>query len=102
MGPCAGGAVYSPALTDFIMMVQNTSQMFITGPLVIKATTGEDVSQEALGGAATHNQVSGVAHFMAANEDDCIAQLKALVSYLPLNNLEDPPTYPAVDPEFDK
>ncbi len=102
MGPCAGGAVYSPALTDFIMMVQNTSQMFITGPLVIKATTGEDVSQEALGGAATHNQVSGVAHFMAANEDDCIAQLKALVSYLPLNNLEDPPTYPAVDPELDK
>jgi len=98
MGPCAGGAVYSPALTDFIMMVQNTSQMFITGPLVIKATTGEDVSQEALGGAATHNQVSGVAHFMAANEDDCIAQIKALVSYLPLNNLEDPPTYPAVEP----
>ncbi|MDD4334348.1 MAG: carboxyl transferase domain-containing protein [Desulfotomaculaceae bacterium] len=102
MGPCAGGAVYSPALTDFIMMVQNTSQMFITGPLVIKATTGEDVSQEALGGAATHNQVSGVAHFMAANEDDCIAQIKALVSYLPLNNLEDPPTYPAVEPAFDR
>jgi propionyl-CoA carboxylase beta chain len=102
MGPCAGGAVYSPALTDFIMMVQNTSQMFITGPLVIKATTGEDVSQEALGGAATHNQVSGVAHFMAANEDDCIAQLKALVSYLPLNNLEDPPAYPAADPALDK
>lgn len=102
MGPCAGGAVYSPALTDFIMMVQNTSQMFITGPLVIKATTGEDVSQETLGGAATHNQVSGVAHFMAANEDDCIAQIKALVSYLPLNNLDEPPTYPAVEPEFDK
>jgi len=102
MGPCAGGAVYSPALTDFIMMVQNTSQMFITGPLVIKATTGEDVSQETLGGAATHNQVSGVAHFMAANEDDCIAQIKALVSYLPLNNLDDPPTYPAVEPELDK
>jgi len=102
MGPCAGGAVYSPALTDFIMMVQNTSQMFITGPLVIKATTGEDVSQETLGGAATHNQVSGVAHFMAANEDDCIAQIKALVSYLPLNNLEEPPTYPAVDPALDK
>ncbi len=102
MGPCAGGAVYSPALTDFIMMVQNTSQMFITGPLVIKATTGEDVSQEALGGAATHNQVSGVAHFMAANEDDCIAQIKALVSYLPLNNLEDPPTYPGAEPALDK
>lgn len=102
MGPCAGGAVYSPALTDFIMMVQNTSQMFITGPLVIKATTGEDVSQEALGGAATHNHVSGVAHFMAANEDECIAQIKALVSYLPLNNLEDPPTYPPVEPVFDR
>lgn len=102
MGPCAGGAVYSPALTDFIMMVQNTSQMFITGPLVIKATTGEDVSQEALGGAATHNQVSGVAHFMAANEDDCIAQIKALVSYLPLNNLEDPPCYPAAEPALDR
>lgn len=102
MGPCAGGAVYSPALTDFIFMVQNTSQMFITGPLVIKATTGEDVSQEALGGAATHNQVSGVAHFMASNEEECIAQIKALVSYLPLNNLEDPPTYPAAEPALDK
>ncbi|MDD2553913.1 MAG: carboxyl transferase domain-containing protein [Desulfotomaculaceae bacterium] len=102
MGPCAGGAVYSPALTDFIFMVQNTSQMFITGPLVIKATTGEDVSQEALGGAATHNQISGVAHFMAANEDDCIAQIKTLVSYLPLNNLEEPPTYPGVEPSLDK
>jgi propionyl-CoA carboxylase beta chain len=82
MGPCAGGAVYSPALTDFILMVANTSQMFITGPLVIKATTGEDVSMEALGGAATHNQVSGVAHFLANNEDECITQIKTLLSYL--------------------
>ncbi len=102
MGPCAGGAVYSPALTDFIMMVSGTSQMFITGPLVIKAVTGEDVSMEALGGAGTHNQVSGVAHFMASNEEDCIAQIQALISYLPLNNLEDPPTYPPVEPALDK
>lgn len=102
MGPCAGGAVYSPALTDFILMVQGTSQMFITGPLVIKATTGEDVSQEALGGAATHNQVSGVAHFMAANEEECIAQIKSLLSYMPLNNLEDPPEFGPIEPELDK
>jgi len=102
MGPCAGGAVYSPALTDFILMVSGTSQMFITGPLVIKATTGEDVSMEALGGASTHNQVSGVAHFMASNEEECIAQIKALISYLPLNNLEDPPTYPPAEPSLDK
>ncbi|TEB15673.1 Methylmalonyl-CoA carboxyltransferase 12S subunit [Pelotomaculum sp. FP] len=102
MGPCAGGAVYSPALTDFIMMVSGTSQMFITGPLVIKATTGEDVSQEALGGASTHNQVSGVAHFLANSEEECLAQIKSLISYLPLNNLEDPPVFPAVEPALDK
>ncbi|BAF59545.1 MAG: methylmalonyl-CoA carboxyltransferase [Pelotomaculum sp.] len=102
MGPCAGGAVYSPALTDFIFMVSGTSQMFITGPLVIKATTGEDVSMEALGGAATHNQISGVAHFMANNEEECIAQIKALLSYLPSNNLEEPPTYAPVEPSVDK
>ena len=102
MGPCAGGAVYSPALTDFIMMVANTSQMFITGPLVIKATTGEDVSMEALGGAATHNQVSGVAHFLANNEEECIAQIKALLSYLPSNNLEDPPTFTPAEPSLDR
>ncbi|MDR9786373.1 MAG: carboxyl transferase domain-containing protein [Peptococcaceae bacterium MAG4] len=102
MGPCAGGAVYSPALTDFILMVANTSQMFITGPLVIKATTGEEVSMEALGGAATHNQISGVAHFLANNEDECIAQIKTLLSYLPSNNLEDPPTYAPAEPALDK
>lgn len=102
MGPCAGGAVYSPALTDFIMMVAGTSQMFITGPLVIKATTGEDVSQEALGGAATHNQVSGVAHFLANSEEECLAQIKSLISYMPLNNLEDPPVFPPTEPALDK
>lgn len=102
MGPCAGGAVYSPALTDYIMMVSGTSQMFITGPLVIKAVTGEDVSMEALGGALTHNQVSGVAHFLAANEDDCIAQLKSLLSYMPQNNLDEPPTFTPVEPSRDK
>jgi len=102
MGPCAGGAVYSPALTDFIFMVSGTSQMFITGPLVIKAVTGEDVSMEALGGAATHNQVSGVAHFMSNNEEECIAQIKSLLSYLPLNNLDEPPAYDPVEPAIAK
>ena len=75
MGPCAGGAVYSPALTDFIYMVKNTSQMFITGPAVIKSVTGEEVTAEDLGGAMAHNSVSGVAHFAAEDEDDCIAQI---------------------------
>lgn len=102
MGPCAGGAVYSPALTDFIFMVSGTSQMFITGPLVIKAVTGEEISMEALGGAATHNQISGVAHFMANNEEECFAQIKALLSYLPLNNLDEPPVYDPVEPAVDK
>ena len=86
MGPCAGGAVYSPALTDFIFMVRNTSQMFITGPNVIKSVTGEIVTSEKLGGANTHNSVSGVAHFACDTEDDCIAQIKNLLSYLPQNN----------------
>jgi acetyl-CoA carboxylase carboxyltransferase component len=72
MGPCAGGAVYSPALTDFIFMVKNTSQMFITGPAVIKSVTGEEVTANALGGAMTHNSISGVAHFVAENEEDCV------------------------------
>ncbi|TDA67715.1 MAG: methylmalonyl-CoA carboxyltransferase [Clostridia bacterium] len=98
MGPCAGGAVYSPALTDFVFMVEKTSQMFITGPQVIKSVTGEDVSPEVLGGARTHNTTSGVAHFRAASEDECIAQIKKLLSYLPGNNLEDPPLAPATDP----
>lgn len=91
MGPCAGGAVYSPALTDFIYMVQKTSQMFITGPAVIKSVTAEEVTAEALGGAMAHNSVSGVAHFAAKDEDDCIAQIRYLLSFLPSNNMEDAP-----------
>jgi methylmalonyl-CoA decarboxylase alpha subunit len=91
MGPCAGGAVYSPALTDFIFMVKNTSNMFITGPAVIKSVTAEEVSAEELGGAMTHNSVSGVAHFVAENEDDCISQIKHLLEFLPSNNMEEAP-----------
>ena len=91
MGPCAGGAVYSPAITDFIYMVKNTSQMFITGPAVIKSVTAEEVTAEALGGAMTHNSVSGVAHFAAENEDDCIQQIRYLLSFLPSNNMDDAP-----------
>lgn len=91
MGPCAGGAVYSPALTDFIFMVKNTSQMFITGPSVIAAVTGESVTAEELGGARTHNAISGVAHYMAEDEEDCIRQIKELLGYLPQNNMETPP-----------
>ena len=91
MGPCAGGAVYSPALTDFIYMVKNTSQMFITGPAVIKSVTAEEVTAEALGGAMTHNSVSGVAHFAAEDEDDCIQQIRYLLSFLPSNNMDDAP-----------
>ncbi|NYF99094.1 acyl-CoA carboxylase subunit beta [Janibacter cremeus] len=93
MGPCAGGAVYSPAVTDFTVMVDQTSHMFITGPDVIKTVTGEDVEFEDLGGAHTHNSKSGVAHYMAADEDDAIDYVKALLSYLPSNNLEDPPMF---------
>ncbi len=91
MGPCAGGAVYSPAITDFIYMVKNTSQMFITGPAVIKSVTAEEVTAEALGGAMTHNTRSGVAHFAAENEEDCIKQIRYLLSFLPSNNMEDAP-----------
>ncbi|MBB5336635.1 methylmalonyl-CoA decarboxylase subunit alpha [Pectinatus brassicae] len=91
MGPCAGGAVYSPALTDFIYMVKNTSQMFITGPAVIKSVTAEEVSAEQLGGAMTHNSTSGVAHFAAENEQDCIEQIRYLLSFLPSNNMDDAP-----------
>ncbi|MFZ5354803.1 MAG: methylmalonyl-CoA decarboxylase subunit alpha [Bacillota bacterium] len=97
MGPCAGGAVYSPALTDFIFMVDKTSQMFITGPQVIKAVTGEEVSAEALGGAMTHNSTSGVAHFISQNEQSCIAEIKNLLSYLPSNNLETAPVFECSD-----
>jgi len=88
MGPCAGGAVYSPALTDFIFMVQGTSHMFITGPEVIKTVTHEDVSKEQLGGAETHNSISGVAHFLAHDDAECLRMIRELVSYLPSNNLD--------------
>lgn len=91
MGPSAGGAVYSPALTDFIYMVKNTSQMFITGPEVVKSVTGEEVTKEALGGAMTHNSTSGVAHFAAENDEDCLQQIRYLMSYLPSNNMEKAP-----------
>ena len=98
MGPCAGGAVYSPAITDFIFMVKNTSQMFITGPAVIKSVTAEEVTAEELGGALAHNQRSGVAHFACENEDECLAKIRELLSYLPSNNMEDAP---AVEPTDD-
>lgn len=91
MGPCAGGAVYSPAMTDFILMVKETSQMFITGPQVIKAATGEETSFEQLGGAMTHNSVSGVAHFAAENEHHCLDLIRDILGYMPSNNLESPP-----------
>ncbi len=91
MGPTAGGAVYSPAMTDFVFMVKNTSHMFITGPDVIKAVTGEEVSFEDLGGAMTHNEKSGVAHFACESDADAISQIKKLLSYLPSNNMDEPP-----------
>jgi propionyl-CoA carboxylase beta chain len=94
MGPCAGGAVYSPAITDFTLMVDQTSHMFITGPDVIKTVTGEEVSFEELGGAHAHNAKSGVAHYQAADEHDCLDFARELLSYLPSNNLEDPPVLP--------
>ncbi|WP_298747597.1 acyl-CoA carboxylase subunit beta [uncultured Serinicoccus sp.] len=93
MGPCAGGAVYSPAITDFVVMVDQTSHMFITGPDVIKTVTGEDVTFEELGGARTHNSTSGVAHYLASDEDDAFGYVKELLGFLPQNNLEDPPVY---------
>lgn len=91
MGPCAGGAVYSPAMTDYVFMVKNTSYMFITGPDVIKSVLGEVVTQEELGGAMTHSSKSGVAHFACENDADAIEQIKKLLSFLPDNNMEDPP-----------
>lgn len=97
MGSCAGGAVYSPAITDFIFMVEKTSMMFITGPQVIKTVTGEEVTQEELGGAITHNKTSGVAHFMDSSDEECIARIKLLLSYLPSNNLENAPEYETND-----
>ena len=100
MGPCAGGAVYSPAITDFVFMVEETSHMFITGPDVIKSVTGEEVSFEDLGGAGTHNTRSGVAHFAAPDEESCLSDVRYLLSFLPENNLESAPYYePADSPE---
>ncbi len=98
MGPCAGGAVYSPAITDFTLMVEGTSYMFITGPDVVKTVTGEDVSFEELGGAATHATKSGVAHFTAPDEEACLEDARYLLSFLPQNNLESPPYAPPSDP----
>ncbi|MDU5395957.1 MAG: carboxyl transferase domain-containing protein [Negativicoccus succinicivorans] len=91
MGPSAGGAVYSPALTDFIYMVEGTSQMFITGPAVVKSVTGEDVTAEKLGGAMTHNSISGVSHFIAKDDEDCLNQIRYLLGFLPSNNMEEAP-----------
>ena len=97
MGPCAGGAVYSPAITDFTLMVKNTSYMFVTGPDVIKTVTHEEVTKEALGGAMTHNATSGVAHFAAEDDRDCIQTIRDLLSFIPSNNLEDPPRVTPTD-----
>ena len=98
LGPCAGGAVYSPAITDFILMVDKTSYMFVTGPDVIKTVTHEEVTKEELGGAATHNATSGVAHFLAANDEECLLLVRELLSFLPSNNMEDPAVRPTSDP----
>ncbi len=98
MGPCAGGAVYSPAITDFVFMVKKTSYMFITGPDVIKAVTHENVTKDELGGATTHNEISGIAHFAAADDQTCLSMIRELFSFLPLNNMEDPPRYENRDP----
>ena len=98
LGPCAGGAVYSPALTDFIFMVNETSHMFVTGPDVIKAVTHEDVTKEELGGATTHSSKSGVAHFTGSDEAQTLMMVRELMSFLPSNNLEDPPVKPSTDP----
>ncbi len=98
MGPCAGGAVYSPAITDFVFMVEGTSYMFVTGPDVIKTVTHEDVTKERLGGSMTHNSVSGVGHFVAHNDAECLRMIRELLSYLPQNNRDDPPRVESRDP----
>ncbi len=98
MGPCAGGAVYSPAIMDFVIMVDKTAHMFITGPQVIKAVTGEEIDFESLGGAMVHNQRSGNAHLIARNDEEALNLVKILLSYIPSNNMEDPPEIPANDP----
>src|SRR5271156_4347764 len=97
LGPCAGGAVYSPAITDFTLMTEKTSYMFVTGPDVIKTVTHEDVSMAELGGAATHNEISGVAHFLAHDDQHCLAQVRELISFIPSNNLDDAPRKPPTD-----
>ena len=99
LGPCAGGAVYSPAITDFVVMARDTSYMFITGPDVIRSVTHEEVTKEKLGGAETHNSVSGVAHFNAADDRDALTLVRELLSFMPSNNMEDPPLRPTDDPE---
>jgi len=99
LGPCAGGAVYSPAITDFTLMVEKFSYMFVTGPDVIKTVMHEDVTKEELGGAMTHNQVSGVAHFVAHDGPECLALIRELLSFMPQNNREDPPRVGSSDPE---
>ena len=98
LGPCAGGAVYSPAITDFIFMVDRTSYMFVTGPDVIKTVTHEDVTKERLGGAMTHNSTSGVAHFIAADDAECLRMIRRLMEYIPQNNRDDAPSRPTNDP----
>jgi propionyl-CoA carboxylase beta chain len=98
LGPCAGGAVYSPAITDFTLMVDKTSYMFVTGPDVIKTVTHEEVSKEQLGGATTHNETSGVAHFLSRDDAECLALVRELCGFLPSNNIDDPPRRPSTDP----
>ncbi len=98
MGPCAGGAVYSPAITDFVVMVKSTSYMFVTGPNVVKTVTHEEITSEALGGATTHATKSGVAHFATENELDCLLKIRKLISFLPSNNMEETPPIPCDDP----
>jgi propionyl-CoA carboxylase beta chain len=98
MGPCAGGAVYSPAITDFVLMVDKTSYMFITGPDVIKTVTHEEVTKDQLGGAMTHNETSGVAHFLAHDDQECLSMVRELLSFVPSNNLDDPPRKACSDP----
>ena len=98
MGPCAGGAVYSPAITDFIFMTRETSYMFVTGPDVIKTVTHEEVTKHELGGAMTHNATSGVAHFIARDDAECLAMIRELIGFVPSNNVEDPPRRASSDP----
>ena len=98
MGPCAGGAVYSPAITDFVFMVDGSSHMFVTGPDVIRTVTNEEISKERLGGARTHNEISGSAHFLAEDDTHCVQMIRELLTFLPSNNVDDPPVRPTSDP----